>query len=87
MSDIAAQVAVYCSSCDMWLPGNDQWEDHKIGKKHKKKTGKGKSTSSRNKLVIPAGTALILEQEALEADAVMQYTLSLYRRAALRANL
>ena len=87
MSDIAAQVAIYCPECDMYLPDRNQWEDHKIGKKHKKNLRKGRSTPSRSKLVIPAGTAMILEQEALEADAVMQYTLSLYRRAALRANL
>ena len=28
--------AYYCSCCDMWLNGPDQWEDHKIGKKHRK---------------------------------------------------
>ena len=29
-------VAVYCEECDMWLNGPTQWEDHKVGKKHKK---------------------------------------------------
>ena len=28
--------AVYCEDCEMWLNGPTQWEDHKIGKKHKK---------------------------------------------------
>ena len=28
--------AVYCEYCEMWLNGPTQWEDHKIGKKHKK---------------------------------------------------
>ena len=28
--------AVYCEGCEMWLSGATQWEDHKIGKKHKK---------------------------------------------------
>ena len=28
--------AVYCKHCEMWLNGPTQWEDHKIGKKHKK---------------------------------------------------
>ena len=28
--------AVYCEFCEMWLNGPTQWEDHKIGKKHKK---------------------------------------------------
>ena len=76
--DIAEQ-AIYCEICNMWLPDNNQWEDHQIGKKHKKKLKKRRW--------IPKGTALILEQEAIAADAVMQYTLSVYRRAAIRANL
>ena len=28
--------AVFCESCDMWLNGPTQMEDHKLGKKHKK---------------------------------------------------
>ena len=28
--------AVYCEYCEMWLNGPTQWEDHKIGKTHKK---------------------------------------------------
>ena len=28
--------AKYCDLCEMWLNGPTQWEDHKIGKKHKK---------------------------------------------------
>ena len=27
---------IYCNCCDMWLNGPTQWEDHKVGKKHKK---------------------------------------------------
>ena len=34
--------AVYCDSCEMWLNGPTQWEDHKIGKKHKKNVGRVK---------------------------------------------
>ena len=26
----------YCKYCDMWLSGQDAYEDHKLGKKHKK---------------------------------------------------
>ena len=26
----------YCRDCEMWLNGPTQWEDHKVGKKHKK---------------------------------------------------
>ena len=28
--------AIFCSHCEMWLNGPTQWEDHKIGTKHKK---------------------------------------------------
>ena len=33
--------AKYCEDCEMWLNGPTQWEDHKIGKKHKKNVKKG----------------------------------------------
>ena len=29
--------AIYCEDCEMWLNGPTQWEDHKIGKMHKRK--------------------------------------------------
>ena len=32
----SSEGAVYCEDCEMWLNGPTQWEDHKIGKKHKK---------------------------------------------------
>lgn len=28
--------AIWCPDCEMWLNGPTQWEDHKVGKKHKK---------------------------------------------------
>ena len=28
--------SVYCEICEMWLNGPVQWDDHKIGQKHKK---------------------------------------------------
>ena len=33
--------AKHCPDCEMWLNGPTQWEDHKIGKKHKKNVKKG----------------------------------------------
>ena len=36
--------AVYCPDCEMWLSGPTQWEDHKIGKKHRKNTQKKAGT-------------------------------------------
>ena len=76
-----------CSYCNMWLSCPQAFADHEIGKKHKNNIKRREKQSSTGKIVIPAGTAMILEQQALEADAVMRYTFSLYRRAAIRANL
>ena len=28
--------AMWCPYCELWLNGPDQWDDHEIGKKHKK---------------------------------------------------
>ena len=28
--------AIWCPICEMWLSGPAQWEDHLIGKKHRK---------------------------------------------------
>ena len=28
--------AVYCPDCEMWLNGPLQWQDHQVGKKHRK---------------------------------------------------
>ena len=27
--------AIYCKECELWLNGSAQWEDHKLGKKHR----------------------------------------------------
>ena len=32
--------AVYCVLCDIWLNGPTQWDDHKLGKKHRKNVEK-----------------------------------------------
>ena len=46
---------VWCHDCRVWLNGTTQWEDHKIGKKHRrntqKKTLEGSSALSRGGLV------------------------------------
>jgi hypothetical protein len=31
---------IWCNICEMWLNGPEQWEDHVVGKKHKKKVRK-----------------------------------------------
>jgi hypothetical protein len=38
--------AVYCEDCEMWLNGPTQWEDHKIGKKHKKNLKRNKGANA-----------------------------------------
>jgi hypothetical protein len=38
--------AVYCEDCEMWLNGPTQWEDHKIGKKHRKNLKRSKGANA-----------------------------------------
>ena len=77
----------------MWLNGPTQWEDHKIGKKHKKKNSKGAGSANATPtpkdkgIDIPIPTAALIEQSALWHDAVCTYCSSVYRRAALRSRL
>ena len=40
--------AVYCGYCEMWLNGPTQWEDHRIGKKHKKNVSKLDAKKKQN---------------------------------------
>ena len=51
--------AIYCEYCEMWLNGPTQYEDHKIGKKHKKnyRKSEGKQHSAPEKTVVPKPTA------------------------------
>jgi len=42
--------AVYCEDCEKWLNGPTQWEDHKIGKKHKKKLENDENLKKDKKL-------------------------------------
>ena len=101
ISDIDISDIIYCEQCEMWLNGSPQWEDHKIGYRHnKKKTPgykknthkpgqerKGNTDEERTGIVIPEGTALIIEQTAIYNDAIQVYILSLLRRSLLRSRL
>ena len=93
ISDIDINDAIYCEQCEMWLNGSPQWGDHKIGHKHKKNTRKpgqerkGNTGEERTGIVIPEGTALIIEQTAMYNDAVEAYILSLLRCNLLRSRL
>ena len=67
--------AVWCLECEMWLNGPTQWEDHKIGKKHKKclrKISQGAGVWTQKKTVVkdkgvvaPGGTCLLIAQGAI----------------------
>ena len=100
ISDIDINDVIYCEQCEMWLNGSPQWGDHKIGHKHKKNTPKhkknthkpgqerkGNTGEERTGIVIPEGTALIIEQTAIYNDAIQVYILSLLRRSLLRSRL
>ena len=39
--------AIYCEDCEMWLYGPTQWDDHKLGRKHRKNV--------RNRLAVGRG--------------------------------
>lgn len=42
----STSTAVYCKQCQAWLNGPRQWEDHKIGKKHRKNVQKEKAAAT-----------------------------------------
>ena len=48
--------AVYCQECQKWLNGPRQWEDHKIGKKHRKNVQKGRQGKNPKEEVPNATT-------------------------------
>ena len=77
---------ILCNVCNMGLNGLMQWEDHKIGRKHKKNL-KPKEPEPKPKVIVPTGTVIIIEQTAIYYDAVQRYTLTLYERGLLRSRL
>ena len=86
---LADDGSIKCEFCKQWLNGQDQWEDHKMGKKHKKNCVEGgkKEKKIGKGVETPVGTALLIEQSALLNDAQRMYMESLYRRGALRSTL
>ena len=42
----SAMTAVYCKACQTWLNGPRQWNDHRIGKKHRKNEAKQRREGS-----------------------------------------
>ena len=47
-------IAVYCKECQTWLNGPRQWEDHKIGKKHRKNVQKARRGAAASSNDVPA---------------------------------
>ena len=76
-SDDASQCGesspVYCPACDVWLNGKGQYNDHRLRKKHRNNLNKRVGHEQRDRrdkgLVIPRGTAVIIEQGAILSDA------------------
>ena len=58
--------ARYCEDCEVWLNGPTQWDDHKIGKKHKKRV---KKNSKLAKKTAEAEFAALCRQCAREIAA------------------
>ena len=78
--------------CDMWLNGRTQYEDHRIGKKHRKNAKRIANPSAdiekRDKgVVVTRGKAIIIEQSAIFKDFTDNYMFSLYAKGAFRARL
>jgi hypothetical protein len=72
MTDLDGAVAVNCTACGIWLNSPDQYEYHVIGKNHKNRMRRGPAMEvvavATVKIMIPEGTALILEQVAIGND-------------------
>ena len=73
----------FCEVCRQTMQ-LDQQQDHLDGKKHKNRKFKRGADKG---IVVPSGTQIIIEQNALWNDAVATYVLSLYKRGALRSRL
>ena len=83
-----SSMIMYCQPCKQKLNGEEAYESHLEGMRHKKYTRPPKKSSQSSKgIVIPKGTAIIIAQAALHADAVSHYMLRLYNRAAFRSRL
>ena len=75
---------VQCKVCNQGVNGRLMWEEHEIGKRHKRLL-KGKPAKPAPKVIVPTGTVIIIEQTAIYYDAVQRYTLTLYKRRLLRS--
>ena len=67
-------MAVYCKECQTWLNGPRQWEDHKIGKKHRKNVQKAKrGTASSTEVAQPEARQPAVDEEPKQKTAMWQW--------------
>ena len=67
-------MAVWCRECETWLNGPRQWEDHKIGKKHRKNVQKAKrGTSSSTEVAQPEAPQPVVDEEPEKKTAMWQW--------------
>ena len=45
--------AVYCETCQMWLNGQEQWDDHVGGKKHRKNVRRERERAASGEVLCP----------------------------------
>ena len=45
--------AVYCETCQMWLNGQEQWDDHVGGKKHRKNVRRERERAAAGEVLCP----------------------------------
>ena len=53
----AQEVAIYCPSCYMHVNGSAQWEEHRMGKKHRKRARQVLAQGAAQAAVAPQGEA------------------------------
>ena len=96
-------IPLYCKFCDVWLHGDDQWENHikpsqRLHRNNLKRAKLGLPygrarrellRTARKGVVIPLNTVYLIEPTAIYEDAIKikHYTLSVYQRVLLRARL
>ena len=67
-------LAVWCWECETWLNGPRQWEDHKIGKKHRKNVHKAKKgTVSSTVVAQPEARQPAVDEEPEKKTAMWQW--------------
>ena len=65
--------AVYCKACQTWLNGPRQWNDHRIGKKHRKNEAKQRREGSGS-LDASCSTSLAQNKEPARPPELDQWT-------------